>query len=238
MKTNYMGLLGILGGLGPLSSSYFYEVITKHTYAKCDQDHIDILLSSHSATPDRTDYILGKSKRSPVPYMIADAQMLENCGANAIVIPCNTAHYFINEVRKSVNVPVPSIIEETVLHLKNLGKVKPLVLATEGTICTKSYQISLAEHGIDYLIPCESDQKVINYAIYEGVKSGDLSVVEEIADLIGSSLYRDCDCVILGCTELSVLKPQLKVEVDIVDSIECLASSVIKMFGKKVVGLF
>ena len=60
-------LLGIIGGLGPMSSAYFYELITEHTLASRDQDHIDIILSSHATTPDRTDYILGRSNESPLP---------------------------------------------------------------------------------------------------------------------------------------------------------------------------
>ena len=92
--------LGILGGLGPMASAYFYEMITEHTKAERDQDHIDILLSSRASTPDRTDYIMGRSDESPLPIMIKDAKYLESCKVSAIVIPCNTAHYFIDEIRR------------------------------------------------------------------------------------------------------------------------------------------
>ena len=57
-------LLGIIGGLGPMSSAYFYELITTHTLAQKDQEHIDIILSSRASTPDRTDYILGLSDKN------------------------------------------------------------------------------------------------------------------------------------------------------------------------------
>ena len=233
-----MNLLGILGGLGPLSSAYFYELITKHTVATCDQDHIDIILSSYASTPDRTDYILEKSEESPVPKMVEGARMLETCGVDAIVIPCNTAHYFIEEVRKSVHVPVPSIIEETVLHIKSIGKTKPLILATEGTIHTESYQSCLNEHGIDFCTPSENDQRIVSHVIYDGVKTGDLSVADDIVSVANSYSKLGCDCAILGCTELSVLKPQLEGKINAIDSMECLANTVIKMFGKQVVGLF
>ena len=238
MDSNNKKLLGILGGLGPLSSAYFYELVTKHTLAKCDQDHIDIILSSYASTPDRTDYILGKSERSPVPSMVASAKLLEKSGVDAIVIPCNTAHYFIEEVRKSVNVPVPSIIEETVLHLKTFDMRKPLILATEGTIQTETYQSCLTKHGIDFSIPSENDQRIISSSIYDGVKTGDLSVASDVASVANSYAKFGCDCAILGCTELSVLKPQLEGKMEVVDSMECLANTVIKMFGKQTVGLF
>ena len=95
MKANsYYRLPGIIGGLGPMASVYFYEMITEHTLAKCDQDHIDLLLTSRATTPDRTAYILGQSDESPLPVMISEAKRLISAGADVIVIPCNTAHYF------------------------------------------------------------------------------------------------------------------------------------------------
>lgn len=127
-------LLGILGGLGPYASAYFYELITTHTKAEKDQDHINIILSSDASTPDRTDYILGRSDESPLPVMIRNAKALEQYGATAIVIPCNTAHYFIHEVRRAVTVPVPSIITETSSYLQLAGFKKAAVLATTGTL--------------------------------------------------------------------------------------------------------
>ena len=74
--------LGILGGLGPMSSAYFYELITKHTYAERDQDHIDIILSSRATTPDRTAYILDDSNAELPISVIVDG----------IVIVCNNSH--------------------------------------------------------------------------------------------------------------------------------------------------
>ena len=132
MENEKRKLLGIIGGLGPMSSAYFYELVTEHTEAYSDQDHIDIILSSHATTPDRTDYILSRSDKSPLPAMVEDARSLEIYGASAIVIPCNTAHYFIDEVRRSVSVPMPSIITETVLHIKKCGFKCAAILATEG----------------------------------------------------------------------------------------------------------
>ena len=79
-------LLGVLGGLGPMASAYFYEMITAHTKAQRDQDHIDIILSSRASTPDRTDFILGRSADSPLPAMIEDAKARSMNGAWAWVV--------------------------------------------------------------------------------------------------------------------------------------------------------
>ena len=84
--------LGILGGLGPMASAYFYELLTAHTDAQCDQDHIDLVLSSHAQTPDRTAFITGRSKENPLQMMLQDIEKLEHWGVDMIAIPCNTAH--------------------------------------------------------------------------------------------------------------------------------------------------
>ena len=165
-------LLGILGGLGPYASAYFYELITTHTKAEKDQDHINIILSSRASTPDRTDFILGNSDDSPLPWMIRDARALEQFGATAIVIPCNTAHYFIHEVRRAVTVPVPSIITETVLHLKRSGLQKAAILATTGTLSSGSYQEELTRFGLDYMTPDKPGRDLLMEIIYDDVKKG------------------------------------------------------------------
>ncbi len=229
-------LLGILGGLGPLSSAYFYEMITEHTEASCDQDHIDIILSSRAATPDRTAFILGKSDQSPVPYMVEDARRLEHYGADAIVIPCNTAHYFIDEVRNSVSVPVPSIISETVAHIARCGYRRACILATRGTVESASYQTALNVAGIDWRVPCESDQDIISDIIYSDVKGGHVPTPDRLFS-VAQKLFDDgCDCAILGCTELSLLKRQFPENKMYIDSLEVLAAAAIRLCGHKTVG--
>lgn len=229
-------LLGIIGGLGPMSSAYFYELITEHTKASRDQDHIDIILSSRATTPDRTDFILGKSKESPLDAMISDAKSLEAYGATAIVIPCNTAHYFIDEVRRSVSVPMPSIITETVEHIKKRGLKKPVILATMGTVSTHTYQRELALHGMEYALPDENGQAEIMRIIYEDVKGGTIPDPQVLYKIVEPLFDEGCDCAILGCTELSLIGKYMKDDDRFVDSLTVLASSSIRLMGHETIG--
>ncbi|MGN1347130.1 MAG: aspartate/glutamate racemase family protein [Eubacteriales bacterium] len=229
-------LLGILGGLGPLSSAYFYELITEHTAASCDQDHIDIILSSRATTPDRTAYILGKSDRSPLDAMVADARSLEEYGATAIVIPCNTAHYFIDEVRRSVGIPMPSIITETVRHIQRRGFHKPVILATEGTVSTHTYQRELEACGLSWGLPDEAGQAVLTDLIYGKVKRGEIPEPEALYAVIDPMFASGCDCAILGCTELSLIGRKMTGDARIVDSLTVLAACAIRLMGHRTVG--
>ncbi|MBE6560735.1 MAG: amino acid racemase [Ruminococcaceae bacterium] len=226
-------LLGILGGLGPMASAYFYEMITAHTAAARDQDHIDIILSSRASTPDRTDFILGRSADSPLPAMIEDAQDLQRFGARAIVIPCNTAHYFIDQVRASVSVPVPSIIRETARFVRLCGCRKAGILATEGTVSAGAYQNALDAEGVAWQIPDAEGQSLVSRIIYDYVKRSipcDPSLLYEAA----RPLREDgCDCMILGCTELSVAARGLRHDPLFVDSLEVLACRAILLCEKE-----
>lgn len=229
-------ILGILGGLGPLASAYFYELLIEHTKAKRDQDNIDIIMSGRATTPDRTDFILGDSDDSPLPYMIEDAKLLEQYGADAIVIPCNTAHYFIDQVRDSVSVPVPSIIDETAEFVKGSGAKKVAILATEGTISAGSYQDALTARGVEYQVPDEKEQSTITSVIYDSVKCGKLEDASRLLDVANSLFEEGCDLAILACTELSVLKRELSRDDRFLDSLEVLAHRAITMFGRKTQG--
>jgi len=229
-------LLGILGGLGPMASAYFYEMITAHTDAERDQDHIDMILSSRASTPDRTEFIMGRSEDSPLPAMIEDARALEAFGARAIVIPCNTAHYFIEQVRASVSVPVPSIILETARFVRLRGCRKVGILATEGTIHARAYQDALEREGVAWAVPDGAGQNALMEIIYSYVKRGILADPEMLYRVARPLQAAGCDAMILACTELSVAARECGGDPLFVDSLEVLAYRAITMCEKKTKG--
>ena len=89
-----MKTLGIIGGLGPMATAYFMELVTGMTDVDCDQKHIPIVLQSIPQTPDRTSYILDHIQKNPLPQMVEAGKRLKEAGAAYLAIPCVTAHYF------------------------------------------------------------------------------------------------------------------------------------------------
>lgn len=230
MKNNIT--LGILGGLGPMSTVYFYEMLTSHTQASCDSDHIDTVISSRASTPDRTAYILGKSDKSPLPQMLADAKRLVAYGADLIAIPCNTAHCFYNALSDALTVPVSDIIGETVLHMKSLGVCRIGVLATEGTVISDAYGTASKKLGIDCIYPDNADQALVSDMIYRQIKGGadvDINIFGSICERLFSA---GCERIVLGCTELSLIKKAHRIDERITDSLEVLAFGSIIKCGK------
>ena len=229
-------LLGVLGGLGPMSTVYFCELLTAHTKAACDADHIDMIVSSRASTPDRTAFILGKSKNDPLPVMREETERLCRAGAELIVIPCNTAHYFYEGLQKACPVPIINIIEETVLHLKDQGIVTFGLLATEGTVCSGAYHRVCEAHGMHCIVPSEDEQSMISKMIYEQIKQNksiDSRAFMQVADALR---LRGCEKLVLGCTELSLLKKGDLDDTIFVDSLEVLAYRTILLCGKTPIG--
>lgn len=229
-------LLGVLGGLGPMSTFRFCELLTEHTAAVCDADHIDMIVSSRASTPDRTAFILGKSDRSPLPAMQEETARLVAAGAGLIVIPCNTAHYFYDSLAAGCPVPMLNIIRETVAFLHSAGIRRFGLLATEGTVRSRSYHRYTEGTGMECMIPTDAEQAVISDIIYGAVKRGekpDMSAFRRVADAM---LSRGCEALVLGCTELSLL-PKMELDASVfIDSLDVLAYRTIEACGKTPVG--
>lgn len=229
-------VLGILGGLGPAASCYFYQMITDHTQAARDQDHIDLVLSSRATTPDRTEFILGKCRTDPFAIMERDAQMLVRYGATVIAIPCNTAHYFFDRLADALPVPVLHMPRLTVQQAIAGGCTKLGIMATTGTVITGAYQKMCAEQGLACAVPDEADQEALMQIIYGQIKQGkraDMAVFDRIA---GHLKAQGCDMAVLGCTELSLIKRDEKLGRFYLDSSEVLAKRSIEACGKTPVG--
>lgn len=229
--------LGILGGLGPLATVYFMDLIVKLTDAEKDQDHISMVVFNHAAIPDRTDFILDSTKPNPLPMMIEDAQKLEKSGADYIVMPCNTAHFFYEQIQRNIDIPMLNIIEETVRYsVENVPCIKKLgILATKGTITAGAYQQMCEKYGIDWAVPSYVDEQSLMNIIYNQVKAGKDVNINEFVRIIDNMKDDGCDAVVLGCTELSVINKDFSLDRnDVIDSLEVLAKKSILLCGKKV----
>jgi len=227
--------LGVLGGIGPMSTVYFYELLTSLTRASSDQEHLDIVIASRASTPDRTDYIVGRSDKNPLDLMIPDAKRLEAFGADLIAIPCNTAHYFYDELARAVNVPILNIIEEAVKKLADEGVTRFGLLATDGTVGSRTYQKYCASHGIECVVPDAAHQAMVMELIYAQIKRGLPADMTMFSKITGHMCARGCERLILGCTELSLIKKNHGLGDFYTDSLATLALSSIRACGKQTI---
>lgn len=228
--------LGVLGGLGPMSTVYFCELLNRHTAATCDADHIDMLISSRATTPDRTAYILDKNAPDPLPVMLCEAHRLEAAGVDLIVMPCNTAHYFYDGLAASCHVPILNIIDETCAHLCNIGAKKFGLLATNGTIQAGAYERFCTPRGLTCITPTKEEQAIISNIIFGQIKQNKSVDMASFSRVVDALRARGCQKIVLGCTELSLLKKEGLDDELFVDSLDVLAYRTILACGKTPVG--
>ena len=227
--------VGVIGGVGPMATVYYMQRGIEMTKAGCDQEHINMLVFNDCDIPDRTAFITEKSPDNPLPVMVEDAKRLEAAGCEFVVIPCNTAHYFYDKLEQAVEIPVVNIVEETIRYAK--ARVQDLscvgIMATTGTIVTGTYQKYAERAGLSFAVPDENEQNLLMQIIYDGVKAGK-PVPRADFDRVANHLRaKGAQCLILGCTELSVLKRDLPInDPDVLDSIDVLASETVRRSGK------
>lgn len=226
-------ILGVIGGLGPLATAHFMELVTEMTDAETEQDHVEMIVYSCPATPDRSAYILGNSTASPMPALIHARQALIKQKVSCIAIACVTAHYFHKELQEAVSVPILNAVEETVNTLKRHGIRKAGIMATDGTVRSQLLAKELDSAGIIPVLPSTKRQKDVMRLIYENVKAGK-SADMRLFHGAAKELW-DCgaEMILLGCTELSVIKRENSIGSGFLDIMEVLARQSILCCGKK-----
>ena len=160
MEKMKMKTVGVVGGVGPEASNNFCELLIKNTPAKKDQDNIPFLHFCNPQIPDRTGFIIGNGE-SPVAALIETSKALERAGADFLIIPCNTAHYFLSQVQDNISIP---IVDMTKILVKGVLSSKPKInkigiLATTGSIKAEIYQNYFMSVGIEPILLSLSNQK-------------------------------------------------------------------------------
>lgn len=219
-----------------MSTVYFYQMLTEHTPAQCDQDHLDIVISSRASTPDRTAYILGESEDDPFAQMERDAEMLVKYGATILAIPCNTAHYFYDRLARSLPVPILNMVRLTVQHAKAQGCTRLGILATSGTVGSCTYQRMCRAEGIDFAIPSLPRQTQLMNIIYDQIKKGQRADMKIFMEIAAELRAVGCEKAVLGCTELSLIKRDEGLDDFFIDSTEVLAEETLLACGKTPIG--
>lgn len=220
--------IGIVGGMGPAATCDLMRKIIGLSPVEKDQDHARILIDCNSAVPDRTAAIL-RGGESPVPTLVSMGCRLADMGADVLLIPCNTSHYFYDEICAGVPVPVLHMLRETAAQLQRQGIRRAGVLATDGTIETGIYRRALEEFGIECLQPAGEQQQAVMSVIYDGIKSGRRQLdTAAFRRAIDGLFARGAQTMVLGCTELPLAMELYGVECPHIDPATELAKAAIR----------
>ena len=225
--------IGILGGMGPLATADLYRKIVENTDAENDNGHIRVFIDSNCAIPDRTAAILSGGP-DPVPEMLSALRNLEACGADCVVMPCNTAHYFLPRLREQTSVPILDITEIAAARCaERFPGQRACLLATKGTLAAKVYDGALRRAGVDFLLPGDKAREELMRLIYQVVKASRPIPPEAEAwrALLDSLRGQGAEYFILACTELPILAATLDDPGPFVDPTLELAREAIRFCG-------
>ncbi len=230
--------VGILGGMGPEATAYFYELIIKHTRAKKDQEHIKVIIFSNPEIPPRTDAIL-ETGPSPAPLLVEGFRRLHDAGADFVVMPCVTAHHFITEIREQMDLPLISLLDESVRWAKKeIPEIRKAgLIASTGTIKSRLFHETFGQAGIEIITPEEEEQAQVMEAIFgdQGIKAGFISGApkEILVNTAKVLTARGADAVIAGCTEVPLVLKDMDIPVPLIEPLRIAAKACILEAGYK-----
>ena len=223
--------LGIIGGMGPMATSFLTEMLITYTRAERDQDHIETISYSRPGIPDRTAFLLGKSREDPLPVLKETALTLRDMGSEVLAVPCVTSVVYREELQRATGIPVLYGINATIGDLRSKGVEKAGLLATEGTLKAGIVKGAFEEQGIEIICPGEQGRSYVMELIYDDIKKGrvpDISKFEKVSEEL---LDKGAGSLILGCTELSLIKKYTKLSGVYADILEYLAKEAVLACG-------
>lgn len=217
-------MLGVLGGMGPAATVEFASRLVSSTPATCDQEHVPTIIWNDPRVPDRSSAMLAGTNE-PLPWLIQGIRGLQQAGCDHIVIPCNTAHFWYDELVK-LGTPITHIVDAVAAQLHKLevtGKI--VVLGTQATMRQGLYQNRLT----DWHCVSASNADQVQQAI-DLIKAGYVEKAYKlIAPVIQTAVQEKAQAVVLGCTELPLaVTQQWWGETPVVNSIDALVNAVIQ----------
>lgn len=229
-----MNTVGIIGGLGPETTSKFYLEVVFECYKKDKNSRPPMLIWNVPLPYDIEERFITKSEgeKEYIPFLVDAAKRLEAGGANFLVIPCNSVHIFINEVRNAVSIPVLSIVEETTNFIieKQIHEVG--ILATSATLQNRLYGEKLDQNNIAVRTPHKDDQnkmsEIINNLIRNKQNKKDKL---ELVKIVKNFADQNVKTILLACTDLQLIAPEVD-GTDIYDSMKILVNATVREIFK------
>jgi aspartate racemase len=225
-----MKSVGIIGGVGPETTSEFYlKVIFQCQKLNTVQRPSVVIASVPLLFEVERDLIaFNKGKERYIPFLTNEARRLEKSGVDFIVMPCNSLHVFINEIRDAVNVPVLSIVEETIQYLKDKKIDNIGLISTSATVANSVYEEQLVKNNLDFVVPNDLQKAQMDKIIQRLVEGQHLNsdrdlILKVVDDLVDAGV----DGVALACTDLQLLLPKSD-KVHIFDTMNVLAQATVK----------
>jgi aspartate racemase len=217
-------VVGVIGGMGPEATVDLMRRVIAKTPADDDQDHVHLIVESNPKIPSRIAHLIEGTGPDPTPELIRIAQNLQRGGAQALAMPCNTAHGYAGAIQKAVDIPLLDMVALTVDRIAAPGNVRNVgLLASTAVINTELFAKALSARNIRTVLPPQQDEVM---ALIKAVKRGDTGPqVQNRLARVAADLVAKSDALLVACSELSVISAGITVP--FIDSLDVLAQAVV-----------
>jgi aspartate racemase len=225
-------VVGIIGGMGPEATVELMRRATARTRAEDDADHVHLLIESNPKIPSRIAHLLEGTGEDPLPEILRVARNLQGAGADALAMPCNTAHHYAEQIQAGVSIPLLHMVKLTVARIAAASSaVRVGLLASTAVHRVGVYAREFAEQGLQGVLPRRQDELM---ALIRGVKRGDsgATAAQRLAE-IGAELLESCEIALIACSELSLISTHLASRPRVLDSLDVLADAVVEFAGAR-----
>ena len=219
--------IGIIGGMGPKATADLFEKIIAQTKAKSDNGHLHILIDNDPSIPDRTAAIL-EGGENPLPALKRSAKLLEGSGAEMLLIPCNTAHYFYEAVQASVSIPILNMLTITAKACRAQGYRKIGLLSTTGTAKSGVYETVFQKETVDCITPVDAEMDTVMRYIYQYKAGTPMTDRAALAAIVETLHARGAEAIVLGCTELPMIFEGVNSQLPLIDPTLLLAKAAVQ----------
>lgn len=231
MLRRLMRVVGILGGMGPAATVDMMRRVIELTPAQDDKDHIRMLVDNNPQVPSRIEAILKGSGDDPGKVLASMARNLEGQGAEFLAMPCNTAHYYLDSITAVVQIPMLNMVQLAADHIRKQhpGVERVGLLASSALQEILLYEPYFARHGIRVMYPATRSQSQLMELICaikaDVANSGKAQALQVAAEDLENS---GAECLLIACTELSVVGDSLDTGLNVYDASEILAAAIVE----------
>ncbi len=222
-------LAGVIGGMGPDATIDFMSRVLACTPATRDQDHVRMVVEHDPRIPNRQFAMYGEGA-DPGPAIATLAARLEGAGAEFIVMPCNLAHAWEDDIRAAISIPFISIVSESVKRVEQRCTAGETIglFTTPGCFKAGLYQEALAGHELVLQTPDELSESM---ALVERIKAGDKSepVASGLRALAVRLVSRGAHALIAACTEFTLVLEPSMFAVPFISSTDVLAEKTVAL---------
>ncbi len=223
--------IGIIGGMGPQASAYMYKLLIdmagKKFGAKNNDNFPEIVLHSIPVP----DFISNKNNEKIALEMLGDSvKKFNNMDVSFLCVACNTAHIMLPELEKISKVSFISMIDEAVEKINQSKTKKVGILGTSSAINSKLYQKALYKYKIEFIIPNNKQQEVLD-KIIRNVLAGKIERKnrKQLMSIADSLRFQGAGGIVLGCTELPLIFP-LEYPILVYNSVEILSMALLRKY--------